>query len=64
MIPHQLYHEHLNFFRSKHKLQDYYTTTQKMKITGVSERTVRSRLVVLKKKYEGQPRFLYKNEKQ
>ncbi len=61
MIPYQFYYEHLEYFRSKHKLQDYYTTSQIIKITGVSERTVRYRLSKLKKT-EGKQQLLYKDE--
>ncbi len=64
MIPSQYYHEHLNFFRSKHKLEDYYTTAQIIKLYGVSERTVRSRLAELKVKYKGKSRYLYKDNNQ
>ena len=64
MIPKQLYIEHLEFFRSKYKSHNYYTTTQIIKLTGVSERTVRSRLAELSLKYEGQPEYMYKNDKQ
>lgn len=64
MIPYQLYHEHLDFFRSKHRLQDYYTTPQIMKITGVSERTVRSRIAKLKLKYLGLSRYMFKQDNQ
>ncbi len=64
MIPQQYYHEHLDFFRSKHKLQDYYTTTEIIKLTGVSERTVRSRIATLKTKYTGLSRYMYKENEQ
>lgn len=64
MIPKQLYLEHLDFFRSKHKLQDYYTTTEIIRLTGVSERTVRSRIAKLKIKYTGLSRYMYKENDQ
>ncbi len=64
MIPFQYYHEHLEFFRSKHRLEDYYTTRQLIKITGVSERTIRYRISKLKVKYQGLSRYMYKENDQ
>ena len=63
MVP-KNYQEHLEFFRSRHQTKKYYTTTEIIKITGVCERTVRSRIAKLKIKYEGQERFMYKENKQ
>jgi hypothetical protein len=60
MIPKLNYHEHLEIYNKKHKLQDYYTTSEVIKITGISERTLRSRLSDLKIKYQNQTKFLYK----
>jgi hypothetical protein len=63
MINYQPYHEHLEFFNSKHREQDYYTVKQIIKITGVSERTVRARITKLKIEYLGMPNMMIKGEK-
>ena len=60
MISELKYHEHLAIFNKKHKAQDYYTTSEVIKITGISERTLRSRLSKLKVEFKNQRNLLHK----
>ncbi len=61
MIEQELYLQHLEMFRSKHKSHDYYTTAQIIKITGTSERTVRARISKLKQT-EGKKHLLIQDD--
>ena len=45
------------------KIKTYYSSAEVMQICDISERTLRYRLVELKKKYKGQPTMLSKQNK-
>ena len=45
------------------KTKTYYSSSEIMKLYDISERTLRYRLVELKKKYKGQPSLLSKQNK-
>ncbi len=45
------------------KIKTYYSSSEVMRIYDISERTLRYRLVELKKKYRGQPTLLSKQNR-
>ena len=45
------------------KTKTYYSSSEIMELCDISERTLRYRLVELKKKYKGQPSLLSKQNK-
>lgn len=61
MIEFKTYKEHWLEFTSKYESQPFYTTTQIIKRTGVSERTVRSRIAQLRLIHEGNKNIMYQD---
>lgn len=45
------------------KIKTYYTSMEVMELFEISERTLRYRLLELKKKFENRPKILYKENK-
>lgn len=61
MIEFKTYKEHWSEFTSKYETQPFYTTTHIMKRTGVSERTIRSRIAELRLIHEGNRNIMYQD---
>lgn len=62
MIEFKTYKEHWNEFTAKYDTQPFYTTRQIIERTGVSERTIRSRIAELRLIHEGNTKVMYKDD--